>query len=346
MRVLFFVHLPNRTLDQLQFIGFYKNDIDILRELGHDVIIINSFSELIKSRVTKFDLFYSWWWGYSSFVALLAYVLKTPIIITGAFDYDQGDLRRNTYVGRPFYEKFLYRLSLRLASANLFISKYEFNQVVSALKVNNPVYCPLSVNTVKYHPSKKDRSNYFVICTTTTRENIKRKNLFNVLSAFKNFRAQYPNYKLAIFGSIGDGHKDLEHHIEQLNLSSFIELRGLIPEDEKISLFQTCTGYLQPSFYEGFGLGLLEAVSCGSTVVVSSNGSIPEVAGPFAIYVDDPSDINKLSQAMMKALAEENNSDLQYDWVCRTYSSGSRKSLLKSIIISITEDVDKAANSD
>lgn len=98
MRVLFFVHLPNKSLDQLQSIGFYKNDIDILRELGHDVIIIKSFSELIKSRVTKFDLFYSWWWGYSSFVALLAYVFKTPIIRTGAFDYDQGDLGKNTYV--------------------------------------------------------------------------------------------------------------------------------------------------------------------------------------------------------------------------------------------------------
>jgi glycosyltransferase involved in cell wall biosynthesis len=50
-----------------------------------------------------------------------------------------------------------------------------------------------------------------------------------------------------------------------------------------------CTVYLQPTRYEGFGLAILEAMSCGAPVVTSARGAVPEVVGDTAILVDGTS---------------------------------------------------------
>ena len=58
---------------------------------------------------------------------------------------------------------------------------------------------------------------------------------------------------------------------------------------------------MYPSLYEGFGLPVLEAMACGTPVIVSRHGSIPEIAGDAGLYVDS-NNINDMVQVMRELL--------------------------------------------
>ncbi|MEK7517278.1 MAG: glycosyltransferase family 1 protein [Patescibacteria group bacterium] len=72
---------------------------------------------------------------------------------------------------------------------------------------------------------------------------------------------------------------------------------GFIPAKDLVVIYNLATVFAMPSLYEGFGLPILEAMSCGCPVVASKNGSIPEVAGGGVYYVD-PYDINELANGI------------------------------------------------
>lgn len=61
---------------------------------------------------------------------------------------------------------------------------------------------------------------------------------------------------------------------------------GFVPQEDLVGIYNLATVCVQPSFYEGFGLPVLEAMSCGCPVVTSRVSSLPEVAGEAAFYVD------------------------------------------------------------
>lgn len=61
---------------------------------------------------------------------------------------------------------------------------------------------------------------------------------------------------------------------------------GFVPTKDLVSIYNLATVFAMPSLYEGFGLPILEAMSCGCPVVTTTRGSIPEIAGDAAIYVE------------------------------------------------------------
>jgi glycosyltransferase involved in cell wall biosynthesis len=65
-----------------------------------------------------------------------------------------------------------------------------------------------------------------------------------------------------------------------------LHLRGLTPEEELPGLYSNAAVCLYPSFYEGFGLPVLEAMACGAAVIASNDPAISEVAGDGAIVLD------------------------------------------------------------
>ena len=68
--------------------------------------------------------------------------------------------------------------------------------------------------------------------------------------------------------------------------NSKIHVLGFVENNDLVGLYNAATVFVMPSLYEGFGLPVLEALSCGCPVVTSKAGSIPEVAGDAAYYVD------------------------------------------------------------
>lgn len=82
------------------------------------------------------------------------------------------------------------------------------------------------------------------------------------------------------------GIKDVNRLIKQFGLEEKIIKPGFLEDEELAVFYNLATLYIQPSLYEGFGLPILEAFSCGTPVVSSNRGSLPEVGGNAAVYFD------------------------------------------------------------
>lgn len=79
---------------------------------------------------------------------------------------------------------------------------------------------------------------------------------------------------------------------------------GFVPIEDLVMLYNLATLFIMPSIYEGFGLPILDAMSCGCPVITTRGGSLPEVAGDAAFYID-PYDVNNISAGIEKVFFDE-----------------------------------------
>jgi glycosyltransferase involved in cell wall biosynthesis len=78
-----------------------------------------------------------------------------------------------------------------------------------------------------------------------------------------------------------------------------------VDETDKPALYSAATVFAFPSYYEGFGLPILEAMACGTPVVTSNAASLPELAGAAAFQID-PHDPRRLGAAIIALCVQEN----------------------------------------
>jgi glycosyltransferase involved in cell wall biosynthesis len=82
------------------------------------------------------------------------------------------------------------------------------------------------------------------------------------------------------------------------------EALGRVSDAELVDLYRAAAAFVDPSLYEGFGYGVLEAMACGTPVVASNTTSIPEVVGEAALLAD-PQDVDALAAAVKRVLADD-----------------------------------------
>ncbi len=104
---------------------------------------------------------------------------------------------------------------------------------------------------------------------------------------------------------------DLEALIRELDLGEYVHITGYVEEGDKPAVYRGAAVLIQLSHYEGFGLTPLEAMSCGTPVVVSDRSSLPEVVGA-AGFTLDPADVEGIAGAIIAcAIQEELQADLR-----------------------------------
>ncbi len=132
-----------------------------------------------------------------------------------------------------------------------------------------------------------------------------RKNLPSLIKAFKIFRGKTKlDWVLVIGGRKDKRFLDLEKEIKKNNLQGKIILTDTLSRKEITSLYKKAKALTFPSFYEGFGLPVLEAQSLGTPVLTSSTSSLPEVAGDSVLYVD-PYSVEEIAKGMERIVFDE-----------------------------------------
>jgi len=127
-----------------------------------------------------------------------------------------------------------------------------------------------------------------------------RKNLPLLLRAFARWARETRNEELQLVLAGGQGWKRqaLLEAADQLGeLRHRVVFTGFVDEAELAPLYSDCLAFVYPSFYEGFGFPVLEAMKCGAVVVTSQTSSLPEVIGDAGVFVD-PRDEDSLCRAI------------------------------------------------
>ncbi|MEA1909480.1 MAG: glycosyltransferase family 1 protein [Patescibacteria group bacterium] len=131
-----------------------------------------------------------------------------------------------------------------------------------------------------------------------------RKNLIMAVRGLNHLKANgFDKIKLVLSGSKSWLTKDLSDEIDKLQLSNQVILTGSVTEKEKIGLLKNAKIFVFPTFYEGFGLPVLEAFACKLPVISSNLSSIPEIAEGAAALVD-PYNQNEFNEALVQTLTD------------------------------------------
>lgn len=121
-----------------------------------------------------------------------------------------------------------------------------------------------------------------------------RKNIIGALTAFSMISPfNQQRYRFVVAGKKGWYYKKIFRKVQTLKLVGRVKFLEYIPDDDLAVLMQGAKVFLFPSFYEGFGLPILEAMACGTPVLASRVTAIPELGVDAVHYVDpfDPVDI-------------------------------------------------------
>ena len=176
-----------------------------------------------------------------------------------------------------------------------------------------------------------------------------RKNLDGLLAAFDRFTKDgQDDWKLVLAGPNTDTHAALANTVKKLGLSGRVELRGFVDDRKLANLVHRAAALIYPSFYEGFGIPILEAMAVGTPVIASDASAIPEIAGDAAILVN-PNDRMAMAAAMKriatdaatsrKLIAAGQERIKDYSW-----ESSARK--LLEVFESVTENLQSARLND
>lgn len=132
-----------------------------------------------------------------------------------------------------------------------------------------------------------------------------RKNLISLIRAYNEFRSKSKlNFDLVIAGSKGWSYQGVFRTVEESPFKSSIFFPGPIQASDRPAFYRLASLFVFPSFFEGFGLPPLEAMSCGTPVICSGSTSLLEVFGSHALLVN-PHDVSEIAWAMERALADK-----------------------------------------
>jgi len=134
-----------------------------------------------------------------------------------------------------------------------------------------------------------------------------RKNILTLIDAFYQFIKSYPQFKLIVVGKKGWLFEKIFQKVENLKLEDKIIFTDYVNDQKLISLYQNAFCFVLPSFYEGFGIPILEAMSFGCPVISSFASSLPEIGADACLYFD-PKSSNDLYN---KLILLKKNQDLR-----------------------------------
>lgn len=118
------------------------------------------------------------------------------------------------------------------------------------------------------------------------------KNIEGIISAMSNI------FFIKIGADFTEPQKTL---IRKLGLEDSIKFLGQVSKEDLVALYNIADVFVFPSFYEGFGLPILEAMACGTPVVTSNVSSMPEVAGDAATLIN-PHDVDSIASGINRVL--------------------------------------------
>ncbi len=299
-RICFFAQVRDRSL--LELVQWYKNDLRILKELGHEVAVATRFREI----PWNYDLYFSWWATTSIFPLIKATVFHKPLIVVAGGSevvHLAEEPTAAAFRNKPLFVQAAVRLCLRHATRVLCVSQ-NIKHEVDALGATHSMVVYHGIDTDTYKPQIRQKDNIIFTISHVTHNHIKRKRLLEIIEAAKIVLSKFPDYRFVIAGAATPAIDTLAARIRQIGVTRNVIIVERMTEREKLDTFAKSKVYLQPTLHEGFGVSIAEAMSCGVPVVTSRVAAVPEVVGDCGLYVD-PYDVEDIAAKVIMLLEDE-----------------------------------------
>ncbi|MBR7633449.1 glycosyltransferase family 4 protein [Janthinobacterium lividum] len=215
---------------------------------------------------------------------------NAPLFLTRPFvftihDLNHIDRSENGSWLKSLYYSLIMQRACRNAAAVLTVSEFSRQRIIAwskidaarVINIGNGVDPAYNVNVVPHSPG------YPYLLSVSNRK--PHKNEPRLLAAFASANID-PSIRLVMTGKPTE---ELLSQAKALGILDRLEFSGRVEESELPGLYRGALGLLFPSLYEGFGLPVIEAMSCGIPVLTSNTTSLPEVAGDAALLVDPDS---------------------------------------------------------
>lgn len=251
-------------------------------------------------QLRDFDLYHA-----SAFVSPL--LLTKPSVVT-VYDLSFIHYPQVLSTARRLYLRLFTALSCRRAKRVIAISHSTAQDVHQSLNIpadkidvapcgyDANRYRPLDATAVSQFRAKQGLPDRFWLFVGTLEP---RKNLTTLIDAY----AQLPKSErlpLVLGGGKGWLYDDIFARVEQHGLGDEIRFTGFIPLEDLALWYNSAEVFLYPSVFEGFGLPVLEAMACGTPVIISDASSLPEVAGKAGKCIP-PQDVSAWTDALSQA---------------------------------------------
>ncbi len=292
-RIAFFAGIKDARL--LESVEFYRQDVQALRDLGHEVIPCTRWREL----PSDFDLMFVWWWTYATWPLIEARLHDKPTLITGTFNLrfpDWCELR--DYFQRPWWARAVLKANVQAATRNLFVSQHEVEACGEYFGLTNAVHYPHVLTPEYLAGPAAERELAIFNLAWAHHPNLLRKGVPDLIQAVALLKLRGLPVRLYLAGRPGSGSPMLRELVDRLDVSDLVVLLGEVSKERKLELLRRCEIYAQPSQYEGFGLATAEAMGSGACVITCDVGAVREVVGDAGIYVPSRS-----PEALADALA-------------------------------------------
>ncbi len=198
--------------------------------------------------------------------------------------------------------------SVRRAAKIITISEFSKRAIIEAYHVPEPNVVvaypalPDSVSRDAMHAKRTDSSpslpKRYILSVGTLQP---RKNFVRLIEAVSGLKDK--DISLVIVGKKGWLYDDILASPQTFGIKDRVHFLDYVPDNTLPGLYKGAACFALPSLYEGFGLPVLEAMSHGVPVVVSSTSSLPEIAGDAGIYVD-PENVSSITNGLSEALSE------------------------------------------
>jgi glycosyltransferase involved in cell wall biosynthesis len=225
------------------------------------------------------------WWSSSRLVLIVNDLI--PLTVIGPHETPRQKLQR-------FYYRWGLGRSLNQACRVLTISqrtKSDLMTMFGTPKDKMDVWT-LAVDPM-FQKNQKDieliRNRYkikgrYILCNAHFKPH---KNVEVLVRAYEQLSSVLKeNVQLVLTARRDDQYLRIQQLVERLSLSSHVVFTGSVSESELVGLYSAADVFVYPSRYEGFGLPVIEAMSCGCPVVTTTSSALPEVAGDAALLFD------------------------------------------------------------
>jgi glycosyltransferase involved in cell wall biosynthesis len=231
-------------------------------------------------------------------------VIRRPGLKTVVTVHDLGSeyLPQMHQLKQRIYLRFMQKFQLKSATKIIAVSKATKQDLVERVGIDpNKIeviyegYDKDLFKTTKADAFANSLKPYYLFVGTIQ----PRKNLERLIKAFSKMN----NNSLVIVGQAGWMSEKIYHLPKELGIEDMVKFLGYVPDDKLPALYSGAIALVFPSLFEGFGLPILEAQTCGCPVITSNISSMPEVAGKGAILVN-PYSVDDIVKGMERVKRE------------------------------------------